>query len=171
MDSIAQDVLAGKVYSAPASTSTAISVRGCATQVRMKPRSRSAHRGTWTEADQLELSAGSLEATVRALVRNAIDNHSDDPQLLRIMIEEAPFFRELIDAIDRHEQTRTDQLRDLLARHPDVGVRDLDTAARLITFTVETNTHKLLAGPRTVPVETFENELVNMVTHYLRGDR
>ena len=43
-------------------------------------------RGTWTEADQLELSAGNLEATVRALVRNAIDNHSDDPQLLRIMI-------------------------------------------------------------------------------------
>ncbi|WP_329378119.1 TetR/AcrR family transcriptional regulator [Streptomyces sp. NBC_01716] len=126
-------------------------------------------RGTWTRADQLDLSAGSLEASVRTLVRDAIDNHRDDPQLLRIMIEEAPLSRELLDTIDRHEKNRVGQVRDLLARHPDVGVRDLGTAAELIVFTVETNTHKLMAYPRTTPVETFENELVNMVTLYLRG--
>lgn len=38
-------------------------------------------------------------------------------------------------------------------------------------FTVEINTHKLMADPRTVPVETFEQELVDMVTRYLRGDQ
>jgi hypothetical protein len=54
---------------------------------------------------------------------------------------------------------------------PDVHVRDIDTAAELIIFTVELNTHKLMADPRTIPVETFENELVDMVTRYLRGDR
>lgn len=48
-------------------------------------------RGTWTRADQFDLSAGSLEAAVRTLVRDAIDNHRDDPRLLRIMIEEVPF--------------------------------------------------------------------------------
>jgi len=128
-------------------------------------------RGTWTEADQLDLSAGSLEATVRALVRDAIDNHGDDPQLLRIMIEEAPMSQELLDTIDRHGRTRTAQVRDLLARHPDVRVRDIDTAAELIMFTVELNTHKLMADPRNIPVETFENELVDMVTRYLRGDQ
>jgi hypothetical protein len=52
-----------------------------------------------------------------------------------------------------------------------VHVRDIDTAAELIIFTVELNTHKLMADPRTIPVETFENELVDMVTRYLRGDR
>jgi AcrR family transcriptional regulator len=128
-------------------------------------------RGTWTQADQLDLSAGSLEATVRALVRDAIDNHSDDPQLLRIMIEEAPLSQELLDTIDRHGKVRVGQVRDLLARHPDVHVRDLDTAADLIVFTVELNTHKIMADPRTIAVETFENELVDMVTRYLRGDR
>ncbi len=127
-------------------------------------------RGTWTQADQLDLSAGTLEATVRALVRDAIDNHSDDPQLLRIMIEEASFSQDLLDAIDRHGRLRAAQLRDLLTRHPDVHVRDVDTAAELILFTVEMNTHKLMAAPRTVPVETFERELVDMVTRYLRGD-
>lgn len=128
-------------------------------------------RGTWTDADQLDFSPGTLEATVRALVRDAIANHSDDPQLLRIMIEEAAFSQELLDTIDRHGKVRTAQMRELLARHPDVGVRDLETAAELILFTVEMNTHKLMADPRSIPVETFERELVNMVTRYLRGDR
>ncbi|BBA99496.1 putative transcriptional regulator [Actinacidiphila reveromycinica] len=126
-------------------------------------------RGSWTQADRLDLSPGSLETVVRTLVRDAVDNHRDDPHLLRIMIEEASPSRELLDSIERHGRVRTAQLRELLARHPDVRVRDLDTAAELILFTVETNTHRLMAHPRTIPVETFENELVDMVTRYLRG--
>ncbi|MBQ0826604.1 TetR/AcrR family transcriptional regulator [Streptomyces tagetis] len=128
-------------------------------------------RGMWTQADRLDLSPGSLEAMVRALVRDAVDNHRDDPQLLRIMMEAAPLSQELLDTIDRHGRKRVAQVRDLLARHPDVRVRDLGTAAELIVFTVETNTHKLMADPRAVPVEIFEGELVDMVTRYLRGDR
>ncbi|WP_431919248.1 TetR/AcrR family transcriptional regulator [Micromonospora wenchangensis] len=132
---------------------------------------RHVDRGTWTRADELDLSPGTLAATVRALVRDAIDNHSEDPQLLRIMIEEAPLSQELLDTIDRHGKQRVAQIRDLLALHPDVRVTDLDTAAELIVFTVEINTHKLMADPRPVPVERFERELANMVTRYLRGDR
>lgn len=128
-------------------------------------------RGTWTQADQLDLSPGSLEALVRALVRDAIDNHSDDPQLLRIMIEEAPLSQELLETVDRHGKARVAQIRELFARHPDVGVRDLDTAAELILFTVEMNTHKQMAGASGIRVEAFENELVAMVARYLRGDR
>ncbi|KAA8889221.1 TetR/AcrR family transcriptional regulator [Nocardia colli] len=128
-------------------------------------------RGRWTEGDELELTAGSLRATVRALVRDAIDNHSDDPRLLRIMIEEAPLSQELLDTVARHGKLRVGQVRELLARHPDVRVRDLDTAAELILFTVEMNTHKLMADPRGIAIEAVENELVDMVTRYLRGDR
>ncbi|MFJ9248483.1 TetR/AcrR family transcriptional regulator [Streptomyces sp. NPDC101776] len=128
-------------------------------------------RGAWTQAEQLDLSPGTLEATVRALVRDAIDNHRDDPQLLRIMMEEAPVSRELRDTVERHGKARVGQVRDLLARHPDVQVRHLDTAVELIVFTVEINIHKLMADPRAIPVETFETELVDMVTRYLRGDR
>lgn len=128
-------------------------------------------RGTWTQADQLDLSAGSLEAMVRALVRDAIDNHRDDPQLLRIMIEQAPMSQDLRDTIARHGKLRVGQVRELLARHPDVGVRDLDTAAELIVLTVEINTHKFMADPRTTTIEPVENELVDMVTRYLRGSR
>lgn len=63
------------------------------------------------------------------------------------------------------------KVRDLLARHPDVAVTDVDTAAELIVTTVELNTHKLMAAPQSIPEEVFAAGLVDMVTRYLRGDR
>ena len=36
-------------------------------------------RGTWTGADDLAFTPGTLEAMVRAIVRDAIDNHRHDP--------------------------------------------------------------------------------------------
>lgn len=124
-------------------------------------------RGTWTHADRLDLSPGSLESVVRALVRDAVDNHRDDPRLLRIMIEEGQLSEELRATITRHGEQRVAEVRAVFARHPDVRVRDLDTAVDLVVFTVELNTHRLAAFEQ--PVDTFENELVDMVTRYLRG--
>ena len=132
---------------------------------------RHVDRGTWTGTEKLDLEPGTLEPVVRALVRDAIDNHRDDPQLLRIMVEEGQFSQELRDTITRHGAQRVAQVRDLFARHPDVRVHDLDTAVDLIVFTVELNTHRFAASPQKTPVETFENELVHMVTRYLRGDQ
>ncbi|MFF4472189.1 TetR/AcrR family transcriptional regulator [Streptomyces sp. NPDC001599] len=128
-------------------------------------------RGAWTGTEELDTSPGSLPETVRALVRDAIDHHRDDPQLLRMMIEEAPVSDDLLEAIDRHGKARAEQVREVFARHPDVGVADLDVAAELVVGTVEMNTHKLMAGPQPVQVERLETELVAMITRYLKGDR
>ncbi|QHC32532.1 TetR/AcrR family transcriptional regulator [Streptomyces sp. HF10] len=132
---------------------------------------RHVDRGAWEGAEELELSPGSLKETVRALVRDAIDHHRDDPQLLRIMIEEAPMSGELIEAIERHGKARVSQVRGVLARHPDVRVRDLDMAAELVVGTVEINTHKLMATPHPRQVDRLESELVAMITRYLSGDQ
>ncbi|HUQ54994.1 TetR/AcrR family transcriptional regulator [Lentzea sp.] len=126
-------------------------------------------RGAWHQADELDLSPGTLEAVVRALVRDAVDNHRDDPRLLRIMLEEGQVSTELRETIVRHGERRVAEVRDLFARHPDVRVRDLDAAAELIVFTVEINTHRLAAFPQGLAIETVESELVDMVTRYLRG--
>ena len=126
-------------------------------------------RGAWHQADDLDLSPGTLETVVRALVRDAVDNHRDDPRLLRIMIEEGQISTELRETIARHGEQRVAEVRDLFARHPDVRVRDLDAAAELIVFTVEINTHRLAAFPQGLAIETVESELVDMVTRYLRG--
>ncbi|MFJ8925333.1 MULTISPECIES: TetR/AcrR family transcriptional regulator [unclassified Streptomyces] len=128
-------------------------------------------RGAWTGADRIELTPGSLRDLVRSLVRDAIDHHREDPQLLRIMIEQAPVSSELIEAVDQHGATRVAQLRDLLARHPDVHVQDLDMATELILGTVELNTHKLMATPRAVQADRLERELVDMVTLYLQAGK
>lgn len=128
-------------------------------------------RGAWTGADELDMTPGSLKGAIRSLVRDAIDHHRDDPQLLRIMIEEAPVSSDLIEAIDRHGKARVSQVREVFARHPDVQVKDLDMAAELVVGTVEMNTHKLMATPHPAQVERLETELVAMVTRYLRGDR
>ncbi|WNV87124.1 TetR/AcrR family transcriptional regulator [Umezawaea sp. Da 62-37] len=127
-------------------------------------------RGSWPDVDDLDFSPGTLQAVVRAFIRDAIDNHSDDPRLLRVMIEEAPVSQELLDTIDRHGKLRIAQIRDVIVRHPDIHVGDPDVAADIILFTVEMNTHKFMAAPRTASAETFEEELVAMVTRYLRGD-
>ncbi|MFD9701038.1 TetR/AcrR family transcriptional regulator [Lentzea sp. NPDC059081] len=126
-------------------------------------------RGALHRADELDVSPGTLEAVVRVIVRDAVDNHRDDPRLLRIMIEEGQLSEELRATVARHGEQRVAEVRDLLGRHPDVRVRDLSAAAELIVFTVEVNTHRLAAFPQGLAIETVENELVDMVTRYLRG--
>jgi AcrR family transcriptional regulator len=109
----------------------------------------------------------SLEETIRVFVRTAIGNHLDDPQLLRVMIEQAPRSRELMEKISRIEQERVTYTRELFDRHPEVRVADTDTAARLVVSTVELVVHQLIAAPDPVDTNRFENELVAMITRYL----
>src|SRR4051812_18268513 len=46
----------------------------------------------------------SLEDVIRTHVRAVIDNHRDDPNLLRVMFEQAPRSPGLVEKISRHEQ-------------------------------------------------------------------
>ncbi|SDF74577.1 transcriptional regulator, TetR family [Lentzea fradiae] len=126
-------------------------------------------RGAWHRADELDLAPGTLETVVRALVRDAVDNHQEDPRLLRIMIEQGQVSEELRTTLARHGARRLAEVRDVFSRHPDVRVRDLDAATELIVFTVELNTHRLVAFPQGLSMKTVENELVDMVTRYLSG--
>jgi AcrR family transcriptional regulator len=109
----------------------------------------------------------SLEEAMRVYVRTAIENHRDDPQLLRVMVEEAPRSRELLEKISRYEQTHVAYIRELLDRYPEVRVGDTHTAARLVVSTVELVVHQLIAAPDPIDVSRFENELVAMITRYL----
>jgi AcrR family transcriptional regulator len=113
----------------------------------------------------------SLEEIIRVFVRTAIENHLDDPQLLRVMIEQAPRSSELSERVSREEQALVDYLRDLLDHNPEVRVDDKDTAARLVVSTVELTVHRLIAAPDPIDVSRLENELVAMVTGYLMAGR
>ncbi|WP_410655035.1 TetR/AcrR family transcriptional regulator [Amycolatopsis sp. lyj-112] len=112
----------------------------------------------------------SLEDIMRVFVRTVIENHLDDPELLRIMIEHAPRSGELLEKVTRQEWELIGDLRDLFGRHPEVRVQDKDTAARLVTSTVEMTVHQLIAAPGSIDTTRLENELVAMITGYLRTD-
>ncbi|MEV0056747.1 TetR/AcrR family transcriptional regulator [Saccharopolyspora shandongensis] len=113
----------------------------------------------------------SLETVIRTFVRVVIENHLDDPQLLRIMMEQAPRSDELLERVTRQEQEIVDGLRDLFDRHAEVRVQDKDTAARLVASTVELTVHQLIASPGSIDTTRLENELVAMLTGYLRASR
>ncbi|TDD92954.1 TetR/AcrR family transcriptional regulator [Actinomadura darangshiensis] len=109
----------------------------------------------------------SIEEIIRVFVRAAIDNHRDDPQLLRVMLEQAPRSRELQERISQREQARVDYALALFDRHPEVRVEDTRTAARLVVATIELVVHRLAAAPDPVDTRRFEDELVAMLTRYL----
>ncbi|WP_217164336.1 TetR/AcrR family transcriptional regulator [Streptomyces sp. AC512_CC834] len=111
----------------------------------------------------------SLEGILRAHVRTAIDNHRHDPNLLRVMFEQAPRSPELIERISRQQRELVDYVHKLFDEHPEVRVADTHVAARLAVSTVELVVHQLIAEPDPIDIPRFENELVAMLVRYLRG--
>ncbi|GAA1695885.1 TetR/AcrR family transcriptional regulator [Streptomyces yatensis] len=116
---------------------------------------------------QDEEEPDSLEEILRGFARTVIENHLDDPQLLRVMGEQAPRSPELFEKIARQERDRVAYTQDLLERHPEVRVEDTYVAARLIVSTVELVVHVLIAAPDSIDTTRLENELVAMLTRYL----
>ncbi|MGW6062771.1 TetR/AcrR family transcriptional regulator [Streptomyces sp. NPDC055189] len=119
--------------------------------------------------DEDDLLPGSIEGIMRFYVRGAIENHREDPQLLRVMMEQGPRAPELLERVAQSERKRIAYARKLLRNHPDVLVADVDIAARLVVSTVEMVVHRVMAGPGQVDIGRFEDELVTMLTLYLTG--
>ncbi|WP_028933698.1 TetR/AcrR family transcriptional regulator [Pseudonocardia spinosispora] len=114
---------------------------------------------------------GPLEEILRLFVRAAIENHLDDPQLLRVMMEQGPRSDELLAKVARSMGMFVSYIQDLLDGHPEVRVTDTHTAARLVVSTVELVVHQLIAAPDPIDVTRLENELVAMLTSYLTSAR
>ncbi|MFF8789395.1 TetR/AcrR family transcriptional regulator [Streptomyces sp. NPDC015125] len=108
-----------------------------------------------------------VEGAMRALVRVAIENHLDDPQLLRVMIEEVPKSPELLRKVQEYEQARVAYMRELLVRYPEVRVGNVHMAAQIVVNSVELIVHKVIATREAVDLQQFEGELVAMLTRYL----
>lgn len=109
----------------------------------------------------------SLEGVMRAIVSTSIDNHRHDPEFLRLIIEQAPRSRELLDRVAELQRTSVEEMRQLLTAHPEVRVADVTTAARLVVTTIDTVIHQLSAAPDPLDADALENALVAMLTSYL----
>ena len=122
-----------------------------------------------TERIQREGLPGPIEEVFRVFVRGAIETHLGDPRLLRVLMEQAPRSNELLDKVDRLKQSLVAYIRELFDRHPEVRVTDTATAARLVVTTTELVVHQLVADREPVDTGKLENELVAMLTRYVKG--
>ncbi|MET7800721.1 hypothetical protein [Streptomyces decoyicus] len=104
---------------------------------------------------------------MRVLVRVAIENHLDDPQLLCVMVEEAPKSPELLRKMQEYEEARVAYMCELLGRYPEVRVGNVHMAAEIMVNTVELIVHKVIAMREAVDLQQFEDDLVAMLTRYL----
>lgn len=111
----------------------------------------------------------SVVGIMRVIVGTAVDNHRQDPEFLRVLIEQAPRSQELMDKVAELQCTAIDGMRQLLSEHPEVNVDDKDAAARLVVTTIELVVHHTLAAREHLNAVVFENELVAMLTRYLTG--
>ncbi|SFW87748.1 TetR/AcrR family transcriptional regulator [Amycolatopsis australiensis] len=122
-----------------------------------------------TERIQRAELPGPIEDILRVFVRGAIESHLGDPQLLRVLLEQAPRSNELLDKVARLKQSLVSYVQGLFDRHPEVRVTDTETAARLVVTTTELVVHQLVADREPVDVGRLEHELVAMLTRYVKG--
>lgn len=119
------------------------------------------------ERNYTEVLPDSIEDILRIFVRAVIDNHRDNPRLHRVLFEEAPRPPEFLAMLHTAEDAVITRTEELLSAHPDVRVDDIPTAARLVVATIESLVHRLIAGPRPVEPQSFEDQVVRMLTRYL----
>ena len=128
------------------------------------------HLDAGVAATAQRLEAGtitSLEAAMEDIVARAIDNHRQDPEFLRILMDQAPRSRELMAKVAVLQHDSFHSMRELLMTQPEVMVDDKDAAARLAVLTIESVVHQAMAAPRTLDADVLRDELVAMLTRYL----
>ncbi len=116
-----------------------------------------------------EIAAMPLADGIRAVVHAAVDNHSDDPELLSVMMQQAMHWPEIMPLMIEQQSRHTADVRDFLAGHPEVHVADTTVAANLIVTTVGVVAHWLTAAPAALDPKSLEDEMTAMLTRYLTG--
>jgi AcrR family transcriptional regulator len=121
------------------------------------------------ERVQREVLPGPIEEVFRLFVHGAIESHLDEPRLLRVLLEQAPKSTDVLEKVERMKTHLVGYLRALLDEHPEARIADTETAARLIVTTAELVIHQLVADHEPVDTGRLEDEMVAMLTRYVRG--
>lgn len=107
-----------------------------------------------------------LDDTVRLFVKATIDNHRDDPRLHRVLFEEAPRAPEFLARIRELERCGVDAASRLLEQHPEARPGRL--TAQVVVATIESLVHRLVTSPEPVNLQELEDEIVLLLSGYLR---
>ncbi len=111
---------------------------------------------------------GDLEGLLRSFVWAMLTLHEREPDLHRVLFEEAPHPAELHECVLRAEERLAHIWLSILSQLPGVSVRGSDTAAHLVVQLTEALTHRfVLHGIHELPSTAFVEEVVTLLKRYL----
>ncbi len=109
-----------------------------------------------------------IRALVRRFVSAMVRLHARDPNLHRVIFEEAPLPRALRERLFDAERRAATALTAILAASAGVTDRDPAIAARVLVTTVEALTHAFVIHPAGAPDEgRYVEEIAELVIRYL----
>ncbi|OBJ59719.1 TetR family transcriptional regulator [Mycobacterium sp. 1423905.2] len=108
-----------------------------------------------------------LEEMLRVFVRATIDNHRDNPRLHRVLFEEAPRAPQFLDRLHELEEFSVAMAAGLLEQHPEVRATSR-LHAQVVVATIDSLVHRLVTSPNPAEVSDVEDEIVRLLSSYLR---
>lgn len=111
-----------------------------------------------------------LEDLIGPAVRAMVALHGTDRGLHRVLFEEAPRPPEQLARLRALERDLTGQVASLLGAHPEVRVRDVDVAARLVVDAIESLVHRVATDDASgIDDDVLAAEVTRLVVAYLRA--
>jgi AcrR family transcriptional regulator len=109
-----------------------------------------------------------LETLVRRFVVAMIALHEHEPELHRVLFEEAPLPSSVRRRLRRRENDFAAEVCDLLRTHPEVCIRDPNVTAYVLVHCVDALVHDfILHPPKSIDAESLTEEMVSMLLRHL----
>ncbi|MGH0035402.1 MAG: TetR/AcrR family transcriptional regulator [Myxococcota bacterium] len=111
-----------------------------------------------------------LESLVRRFVEAMIALHAHEPELHRVLFEEAPLPASLRRSLRQRELALAGEVRAVLEAQPGVCMGDPMVSAYVVVQTIEGLVHGfILHPPAGIDAEALADEIVAMICGYLAG--
>ena len=113
-----------------------------------------------------------LETMLRGFVVAMIALHEQEPELHRVLFEEAPLPSSLRRELRKRENDLGREVAELLEGRPEVRMGDSKLTGHIIVQTVDSLVHNfVLHPPKDIDAESLTDEIVRMLHQYLKGRR
>ncbi|MBE1535838.1 TetR/AcrR family transcriptional regulator [Actinomadura algeriensis] len=108
---------------------------------------------------------------VALFVDTALEAHRGDSRLHQVLFEESPRPPALLAELHTLQNALVDTIAELLSAAPDVDFSDARLGAWFLVSTTESLTHRYFADRPTSDITVFREELITLLTAYLRHER